>query len=75
MIGRLVGGDDPEGDVLSAASLNPARGALPNRVCVEHQGDHHRRVKRGPAPTILAVIRYERRKVQLLEGVKHKPRK
>ena len=41
VVGHLVGGDHPEGDVLGAAALDPPRGALADRVGVEQQRDHH----------------------------------
>jgi hypothetical protein len=60
VIRPLVGADDPRGDVLDAAPLDPPRRPLAERVAVEQQRDHHRRIVRRPALTIVAVDRVER---------------
>jgi hypothetical protein len=48
VIGHLVRGDHAVGNVLDAATLDRPRGALPTRVGVEQQRDHHRRIMRRP---------------------------
>ena len=62
VIGRLVGRDHPVGDVLHARALDRARGALPPRIRVEQQRDHHRRIERRPPMTVLAIGGVERRR-------------
>jgi len=73
MIRDPVGRDHPEGDVLAAASLDSAARALPDRVAVEQQRDHHLRVERGPPPAILTIRPRERAQIHLLDGVQHEP--
>jgi len=44
VIRPLVGGDHAAGDILHAPALDRPRGPAPERVGVEEQRDHHRRV-------------------------------
>jgi hypothetical protein len=46
VIRRLVGADHPRGDILDAAPLKAPRRALADRIAVEQQRNHHRRVVR-----------------------------
>jgi hypothetical protein len=69
VVGRLVGGDHPEGDVLRAAALDPPRGALADRVGVEQQRDHHLGVVGGSTPAVLPVAGEEALEVHLRDGV------
>jgi hypothetical protein len=51
-----IGG--PERDVLETAALDHPRGALPARVGVDQQRDHHRRIVRRPAVSVGADSRH-----------------
>jgi hypothetical protein len=75
VIGRLVGRDHPERDVLAAPSLDPARGALADRIRVHDQRHHHRRIMRGSAVPVGAIGGKERGQLKLADRVDHKPRK
>ena len=74
VIRRLVGADHPRRDVLDAAPLDPPRRALADRVAVEQQRDHHRRIVRRPALPVVAIGRVERAQIKLRDGVDDKPR-
>jgi hypothetical protein len=74
VIGGLAGTDHPGRDVLNAAALEPPGGALPKRVAVEQQRDHHRRIMRRPAMPIGAIVAVERGEIQRVDGVDDKPR-
>ena len=74
VIGRLVGGDHAKRDVLVAAALDRARRAHPDRVGVDEQRDHHRRIMRRPTPAVVAIARNKRRQVHLGDRVEHEPR-
>jgi hypothetical protein len=73
MIGNQVRADHPVGDILTAFPLDPPRGAIPLRIRVQQQRDHHRRVIRRPAMTIAAVVAVERAQVQLLDRAQDAP--
>ena len=56
------------------AALDHPRGALPTRVGVDQQRDHHRRiVRRAPVP-VSAVVGIERGQIHLLDRRDHEPR-
>jgi hypothetical protein len=55
VIGHLVGGDHPKRDVLNARPLDAPRRALPTRIRVQQQRDHHRRIVGRSAVTIRAI--------------------
>ena len=74
VIGRLVGGDHPERDVLAAAPLDPPRRALADRVRVHDQRHHHRRIVRRAAMPVGAIGSKERGQIELADHVDHKPR-
>ena len=74
VIRTLVGADHARGDILDAAPLDPPRRALAERVAVEQQRDHHRRIVRRPALTVVAVDHVERPQIQRRDGIDHKPR-
>lgn len=74
MVRCAVGRDHAEGDILSAAALDPTRGALAERVRVEQEGDHRLRVVGGAAPAVIAVVAVEGGEVDSRHGVDHKPR-
>jgi len=75
VIGDLVGREHPEGDVLAAAPLDLSRGALPDRVGVEQERQHHLWVEGRPTPAILSVGSIERAQIKLADGIQHKPSK
>jgi hypothetical protein len=70
-----AGADHTRGDILDAAALHATRRALPDRVAVEQQCDHHRRVVRRAALTVVAISRVERAQIKRRDGVDHEPRK
>src|SRR5215207_9366285 len=74
VIRRVVRRDHAEGDVVAAAPLDRPRGPDTDRVGVDEQRHHHRRIVRRPTPTIIAITRIERRQVHLADGVEHEPR-
>ena len=57
-----------------AAALDRPRGPLPQRVAVEQQRDHHRRVMRRPTMTVRAVGTIELGQIDLADHVEHQPR-
>lgn len=73
MVGSLVGGDHPEGDVLTAAALDPPRASLPDRVGVDDQRHHHLRIVGGAAVAVSAVVGVEGLEVELVHGLDHEP--
>ena len=73
VIGRLVGGDHPEGDVLPAAALDATRGALANAIGVGEQGQHHLGVVGCPAVAVGAIGGVEGVEVELLDRLDHEP--
>ena len=73
VIGDLVGADHPKGDVLATAALDPARGALADRVGVGEQADHHLRLVGGGAVAVGAVGGVERLDVELVDRLDHEP--
>jgi hypothetical protein len=74
VIGRMVGGDDAERDILVAAALDPPRRSFSNRVGVQQQREHHRRIKRRAAPAVVAVAGQERSQVEFVDDLEHEPR-
>ena len=74
VVRHAIGADHPERDVLLAAPLDPARGALPDRVGVQQQRDHHPRIVRRTAMPVGTVIGVHRAEIDLLDRVEHKPR-
>jgi hypothetical protein len=74
VIGHPVGRDDPERDVLLAVAFDTPRGTLADRVRVQQQRDHHRRIVRRAAPPIGAIPAVEGGQVELVDGVEHEPR-
>jgi hypothetical protein len=74
VVGDPVGADHPVGDVLAAVALDRARGALPGRIGVEQQRDHHRRLISGATMAIGAVIGVELVQNHLRHRIDHEPR-
>ena len=74
VIRHLVTGDDPVGDVLTAASLDPARRPLIRRIGEQDKAHHHRRLVGGAAMTVRAIGRVERLQVEPADCVDHEPR-
>jgi hypothetical protein len=75
VIGPLVGADHARGDILNAAPLDRPRGPLADRVDVEQQRHHHRRIVRRPTMAVSAIGRIERGQIDRRDRVDHKPRK
>jgi hypothetical protein len=71
VIGLLVRGDHAVGDVLNALALDPARGALPPRVRVKQQRDHHRRIVRRATMPIAPISAIEPSQIHLPDRVQH----
>jgi hypothetical protein len=69
-----VGRDHPERDVLQAAPLDLTRRALPDRVRVEHQRDHHARIVRRTATPIRPVLAIKRGQIKPLDDIEQIPR-
>lgn len=74
VIRHLVRGDHAIGDILDAAALDHPRGALPARVGVKQQRDHHPRIVRRATMPISAISGVERSEVHLLDRRQHEPR-
>ena len=73
VIGELVAGQHPEGEVLAAAPLDLPRGAHPDRVAVQQHAQQHLGVVGGMAVPVGAVGAQERLQVQLVDDVQHEP--
>jgi hypothetical protein len=73
-IGRPTGADHPKRHVVVAATLDRPRRAHPDRVGVDEQRHHHRRIVRRPAPPVVAITGLERRQLHLGDRVEHEPR-
>jgi len=55
VIGHLIGRDHPNRDILHTGPLDAARRALPARIRVHQQRDHHRGIMRGATVTIRTI--------------------
>jgi hypothetical protein len=75
VIRHLVRRDHTERDVLTAAPLDRARGALADRVGINQQRHHHLRVMRRGPPAVAAIGRIEGTQVELPDRVEHEPGK
>ena len=73
VVGELVRADHPEGDVFTAAALDPPRRALAHAVGVDEQGEHHLGVVRCTTVAIGAVGGVEGLEVELLDRLDHEP--
>jgi hypothetical protein len=74
VIGPVARADHPRGDILHAAPLDPPRGPLADRVDIEQQRHHHRRIVRRPTMTV-RPIGVERGQIHLSDRIDHKPRR
>src|SRR4051794_37102363 len=74
VIRALVGADHPRGDVLDAAALDAPRRPLPERVAVEQQRDHHRRIVRRATLTVVAIDAVESSQIERRDAADHDPR-
>jgi hypothetical protein len=74
VVGPLVRADHARGVVLGAAPLDPPRRPLTDRVDVEQQRHHHRRIVRRPTMTVGAIGRIKCGQIHLRDRVDHKPR-
>jgi hypothetical protein len=74
VVRSLVNGDHAEGDILTQAPLDTTRRALPDRVGIEQQRDHHLRIERRAPPAISAIGLINSAQVDLLDRVQHEPR-
>jgi integrase len=74
VIRRLIGAHHPDSDVLDTTALDPPRRPLPDRVAIQQQRDHHRRIVRRPAVPVGPIAGIERAHIQVRERVDHKPR-
>jgi hypothetical protein len=73
MVGGLVGGQDPEGDVLDAAPLDLPRGAHPQAVAREQHAKQGLGVVGGVAVPVRPVRSVEGFEVELIDDVLHQP--
>jgi hypothetical protein len=74
VIGPVVGRDDPKGDVFGQSPLDLARAPDALRICIEEQCHHHRWVKGGPSPAVVAMAIVETREVDLAHRLDDHPR-
>jgi len=74
VIGRLVGRDHTDRDVVMATPLDPPRGALADRIGVDQQRHHHRRVVRRTTPTVVAIAGQKRREIHRVDRGDDDPR-
>jgi hypothetical protein len=73
VVGRLVAGQHPEGEVLAAVPLDLPRGAHADRVGVQQHPKQHRGVVGRVTVPVGAVGAQERLKVELVDDVQHQP--
>jgi hypothetical protein len=73
VVGRLVGGQHPEGDVFGAAAFDLAGGAHPDGVSVQQHAQQGLGVVGGVAVPVVAVGSVEGLKVELVDHVDHEP--
>jgi hypothetical protein len=71
VVGDLVGRNYPEGDILAAAPLDTAARALPDRIGIEQQRNHHLRVERRPPPAIPAIGGVKSTQIDLVDRIQH----
>jgi hypothetical protein len=62
-----------KGNVLATTPLDPAARTLAERVGVQQQHDHHRRLERGSTPAVLPIGAVDGAQIDLLDGVEHEP--
>jgi hypothetical protein len=74
VIRDLIGGDHTESDILAQTPLDTTRGALPDRVGIEQQRDHHLRIECHATPPINAIRVIDGAQIDLFDSVQHKPR-
>jgi hypothetical protein len=74
MVGLLVRCDNPQRHILDQTPLDLSPGTFPDRVRIDQQRDHHRRVTRGATSTVDAIRSAKCRQVQLGNRVHHEPR-
>jgi hypothetical protein len=73
VVGRLVGGQDPEGDVLVQAALDLPGGAHPDRVGVQQHAEQDLGVVGGVAVPVITVGPVEGLEVELVDHVEDEP--
>jgi hypothetical protein len=73
MVRGLVGGKDPEGDVLSAAAFELAGGAHAHAVAVQQHAEQQLGVVGGVAVPVVAMLPVEGREVELVDDVEDEP--
>jgi hypothetical protein len=61
VIGLQAANGNPESHILAAPALDRPARALPDRVRVQQQRRHQARLIRGPALTVVAILRLETR--------------
>jgi hypothetical protein len=74
VIRPLVSADHPGRHVFDTAALKAPRRALPDRIAVEQQRDHHRRIVCPTTMPVDPVGGVEGRQIELRDGVDHEPR-
>ena len=73
VVGRLVGGQNPEGNVFSQAPLDLPGGAHPKAVAVEQHAQQGLGVVGGVTVAVVAVGSVERGEVELVDHVEDEP--
>jgi hypothetical protein len=73
VVGRLVGGQDPEGEVLLAAAFELPGGAHADAVAIQQHAEQGLGVVGGMAAPVVAVLPVEGRQVELVDDVEDEP--
>jgi hypothetical protein len=73
VVGELVAGQHPEGQILGAAPLDLPRGAHPDGVGVQQHPQQALGVVGGMAVPISPIAAQERRQVELVDHITHEP--
>ena len=74
VIRRLICTDHTDGNVFDAAALQAPRRALPDRVAIEQQRHHHRRIVRRPTMPVDTIGGVEPAQVHRRHSVDDEPR-
>jgi hypothetical protein len=73
VVGELVGGQDPEGEVLAAAAFELPGGAHADAVAIQQHAEQGLGVVGGVAVPVGAMLPVERGEVELVDDVEDEP--
>jgi hypothetical protein len=73
MVRDPVRRDHAKGDILTTTPFDPTARALADRIRVQQQRHHHRRLERGPTPAVLTIGAVEAAQIDLVDRIEHKP--